>query len=256
MSLGLPRNVDQPGCQAGPDGCQSIAFDFAFQPIVSVKDHRTVAHEALARGPEGQPASFVLDQVNVENRLSFDRQCRARVLKCAASLNMRETLSINIIPNAVTDPAACVEETLRSAAALGFAPSRLIFELTEGERIDSPGALEQLFRPYRRLGMKVAIDDFGAGYAGLNLLACFQPDIVKIDIDLVRQIDTDRRRQIIVAHTVHLCCDLGVTPVAEGVETTGERDFLASLGIDLMQGYLFARPVFRALAPIDPVSWL
>jgi EAL domain-containing protein (putative c-di-GMP-specific phosphodiesterase class I) len=115
--------------------------------------------------------------------------------------------------------------------------------------------LVKIFKAYRKLGIKTAIDDFGAGYAGLNLLARFQPDIVKIDIDLVRGVDAMPLKQIIVASIVDLCRKLGIAPLAEGVETPSERDFLASLGIDLMQGFLFARPAFKTLASLDPAGW-
>jgi EAL domain-containing protein (putative c-di-GMP-specific phosphodiesterase class I) len=113
----------------------------------------------------------------------------------------------------------------------------------------------RLGAPHRKLGMKTTIDDFGAGYAGMNLLARFQPDIVKIDIDLIRDVDILRVKQIIVESIVELCLKLGIAPLAEGVETPAERDFLSSLGIDLMQGFLFARPVFKALASVDPAAW-
>jgi EAL domain-containing protein (putative c-di-GMP-specific phosphodiesterase class I) len=155
----------------------------------------------------------------------------------------------------MANPEVCIQRTLRAAFKCGFDLSRLIFELTEGEKIVDAETLVAIFREYRKLGMKTAIDDFGAGYAGLNLLARFQPDIVKIDIDLVRDVDTDRTKQIIVENVVSLCDKLGIVPLAEGVETSDERDFLSSFGIDLMQGFLFARPAFRAISPVDTTAW-
>jgi len=127
--------------------------------------------------------------------------------------------------------------------------------VTESEKLDDAETLVRIFREYRKLGIKTAIDDFGAGYAGLNLLARFQPDIVKIDIDLVRDVDSNKTKQIIVENIVTLCEKLGIVPLAEGVETFDERDVLSSVGIDLMQGFLFARPAFRAIAPVDPITW-
>ena len=105
--------------------------------------------------------------------------------------------------------------------------------------------LVNIFREYRRFGFRTAIDDFGAGYAGLNLLAEYQPDIVKIDMDLVRGIDTSQPKQAIVKGIVSICAALKVRVLAEGIETTAERDFLSSTGIDLMQGYLFCKPAFQ-----------
>ncbi len=92
------------------------------------------------------------------------------------------------------------------------------------------------------MGFRTAIDDFGAGYAGLNLLAAFQPDLVKLDMALVRGIDADRARRTIVDHVVRMCVELGIAVVGEGVETRDEAAALRDLGIDLQQGYLYARP--------------
>ncbi|MBX9818864.1 MAG: EAL domain-containing protein, partial [Burkholderiaceae bacterium] len=94
-----------------------------------------------------------------------------------------------------------------------------------------------------------------AGYAGLKLLSDFQPDIIKIDMDLVRNVDTNRARQAIVRSLVSLCQDMNIQVVAEGIETAGERDFLFDAGIHLMQGYLFAKPAFRAIAEVSPAAW-
>jgi EAL domain-containing protein (putative c-di-GMP-specific phosphodiesterase class I) len=242
-------------CSKCGGGDAGIAFDFAFQPIVSLKSQAIFAHEALARGPQGQSAHSVLSQVTWENRHRFDQDCRARAIEQAASLRMRESLSINFIPNVVANPRMCIQRTLRAAADCGFDLSRLIFEVTESEKVVDAETLVRIFREYRKLGIKTAIDDFGAGYAGLNLLARFQPDIVKIDIDLIRDIDASKPKQIIVENIVSLCEKLGIVALAEGVETLDERDFLSSIGIDLMQGFLFARPAFQSMSPVDPMAW-
>lgn len=255
MNISNAHHNDQPNCGKCGADIPLFDFDFAFQPIVSIKRKLIVAHEALARGPAGEPALSVLSQVTWENRHRFDQECRARAIERAASLNMIGSLSVNFIPNAVANPLACVQRTLRTAKERGFALSRLVFEVTESERLDDAESLARIFREYRKLGIRTAIDDFGAGYAGLNLLARFQPDFIKIDIDLIRDVDSDRTKQIIVKSIVDLCKKLAVIPLAEGVETAGERDFLTRAGIDLMQGFLFARPAFKSLAFVDPVSW-
>jgi EAL domain-containing protein (putative c-di-GMP-specific phosphodiesterase class I) len=255
MSIFEISGPNQNQCGKCGGDVPSIDFDFAFQPIVSVERKIVFAHEALARGPAGEPALSVLDQVTWENRHRFDQECRVRAIERAADLSMSESLSINFIPNAVNNPLACVQRAVRTANDRGFALSRLIFEVTEGERVEDTESLVKIFKEYRKLGIKTAIDDFGAGYAGLNLLARFQPDIVKLDIDLVRDVDTLQVKQIIVQSIVDMCRKLGIAPLAEGVETAGERDFLAGLGIDLMQGFLFARPSFQALALVNLEAW-
>lgn len=106
------------------------------------------------------------------------------------------------------------------------------------------------------MGFRTAVDDFGAGHAGLGLLAAFQPDIAKLDMALIRGIDTDAARQKIVKHTVAMLHDLDVTPLCEGIETVGEMQTLKDWGVNLMQGYLIARPTFEALAELrsEPFS--
>ncbi len=126
--------------------------------------------------------------------------------------------------------------------------------MTEGEQVADRAHLVNIFREYRRFGFSTAIDDFGAGYAGLNLLAEFQPDIVKIDMELVRDVDSSRAKQAIVRGIVSICAALDVRVLAEGIETPAERDFLRGTGIELMQGYLFCRPAFRAIGEIAPGS--
>lgn len=236
-------------------GAPAIDFQFAYQPIIDLKARAVFAHEALARGPKGESAWSVLSQVNAANRFKFDQDCRSKAIQGAAALGMAESLSINFIPNAVESANACIQRTLRTAEACRFPLSKVIFEVTEGEKFRDPVRLVEIFREYRKLGIKTAIDDFGAGYAGLGLLAKFQPDLVKIDMDIVRGSDSDSARQAIIESVISLCGRLGIAVLAEGVESEGERDYLASAGIDLMQGFLFARPAFMAIGVVDPAAW-
>jgi EAL domain-containing protein (putative c-di-GMP-specific phosphodiesterase class I) len=152
-------------------------------------------------------------------------------------------------------PEACIRSTFDAAKRYGFPTERIIFEVTEGEQIQDRPHLVNIFKEYRRFGFQTAIDDFGAGYAGLNLLAEYQPHIVKIDMELVRSIDTSVAKQAIVRGIVAICRDLDITVLAEGIETAAERDCLRGAGIDLMQGYLFSKPALQAIGVIDPASW-
>lgn len=241
------------GCRIDPK--KTIDMAFAFQPIVDTNLGETFAHEALVRGLNGEPANSVLAQVNEENRYHFDQRCRTLAIAQAAALNMSSFLSINFMPNAVYQPEACIRSTLESAEKHSFPTDRIIFETVEGENIISRNHLVNIFRAYRRFGFKTAIDDFGAGYSGLTLLADFQPDFIKLDMELVRGIDSDSVRQSIVRGVLTMCRDLGVQIIAEGVETKEERDFFASNGIILMQGYFFAKPALRAM-PKRTADWL
>jgi EAL domain-containing protein (putative c-di-GMP-specific phosphodiesterase class I) len=128
-----------------------------------------------------------------------------------------------------------------------------MFEVTEGEAVQRPKEFGQRLERFRAQGVHLAIDDFGAGYSGLNLLAWFQPDLIKLDMHLVRDIDRAGPRQAIARAVLQVCDDLGIEVIAEGVETLGEFSWFRRVGVRLFQGYLFARPAFESLAePIFP----
>ncbi|MBC7136534.1 MAG: EAL domain-containing protein, partial [Oceanibaculum nanhaiense] len=155
---------------------------------------------------------------------------------------------INFLPNAVYEPAACIRMSVETARRVGLPLDRIIFEVTEGEQVVDHDKLIAIIRAYKEFGLLTAIDDFGAGYSGLNLLADFQPDIIKLDMALTRNIDSDRVRRSIVAGILTVCRELDIMVIAEGVETEAEYATLRELGVAYFQGYLFARPAFRDFA--------
>ena len=136
---------------------------------------------------------------------------------------------------------------MAAARRVSFPTSQLIFEVTEGEKVADRAHLRGILEEYRRQGFRSAIEAFGAGYAGLNLLAEFQPDIIKVDMELVRDIDRRPTARRIVEAVARLGQDLGIAVLAEGIESRAELAALRAMGIDLLQGYLFARPGFRTL---------
>jgi len=240
------------GCKDGTGF--DLPITMAFQPIVDVSTQTVFAYEALVRGKDGAGAGQVLAQISAANRYAFDQLCRTTAIELAAEIDMAAegaNLSINFLPNAVYEPRACIRTTLAAAMRTGFPVNRIIFEFTESEAMDADHILN-ILRSYRAMGFKTAIDDFGAGYAGLGLLALFQPDIVKLDMALIRNIDTDPVKRTIVRNTLNMLRDLGVEPVCEGVETLAEHDVLRDLGVSLMQGYLLAKP---AVETLTPVAW-
>jgi EAL domain-containing protein (putative c-di-GMP-specific phosphodiesterase class I) len=240
-----------PVCGACHDEDQAdLIFTMAYQPIVDIKSKTIFAYEALVRGPNNETADSILSQVNDQNRYRFDQGCRTRAIELAARLGLPATgadLSINFIPGAVYHPEACLRATFNAADRSQFPLDRLVFEVTEGERISNPAHLVAIVEAYRRHSFRTAIDDFGAGYAGLNLLAKFQPDIIKIDMELTRSIDTRPITQTIVAAILQVCRALDISVIAEGIETEAEAKTVLDLGIHLLQGYLFARPGFETL---------
>lgn len=239
------------GCQGCRNGSGfTLPFTMAFQPIVDTASGKVFAHEALVRGVNGEGALTVLSAVDDANRYAFDQQCRVKAIELASSLNLANSgalLSINFIPNAVYEPHACIRLTLAAATRTGFPLDKMIFEFTEAEKLDTAHLLK-ILQAYKEIGFKTAIDDFGAGYAGLQLLARFQPDIVKIDMDLIRGIDVEPVKRSILRHTLRLLEDLGILAVCEGVETIGELRAMQDVGARFIQGYFFARPAFQSLA--------
>jgi EAL domain-containing protein (putative c-di-GMP-specific phosphodiesterase class I) len=244
------------GCNECRNGAGlGFAFTMAFQPIVNIRTRELHAYEALVRGPNNEPAGWVLDQVDDGNRYRFDQACRVKAIELAAKLGLARhpacLLHINFLPNAVYRPETCIRATLQAAAEFDFPTERIVFEVTEGERVRDEAHLRAIFAEYRRQGFSTAIDDFGAGYSGLNLLAQFQPDVIKLDMALTRDIDSDRVRRAIVSGVMLVCRDLDIRVVAEGIETVGELNTLCELGVELIQGYLFGRPAFEQLRAPD-----
>lgn len=242
---------DEPFKPLGCAQCRNLegldfAITMAFQPILHVPTGKPFAYEALVRGPGGESAASVLAQVNAANLYRFDQACRVKAIELAAGLGLPALddckLSINFLPNAVYRAATCIRATLEATRQFGFPTDRLMFEVTEGERVDDPEHLKAIFAEYARQGFTTAIDDFGSGYSGLNLLAEFQPHVIKLDMALTRNVGEDTVREAIVAGIVLVAKRLGITIIAEGVETERERDALLQQGITLMQGFLFAQP--------------
>lgn len=238
------------GCR----GCKSQTHQFdiamAFQPIVDVRTGRPFAFEALVRGINGEGAFEVLSQVTPENRYAFDQQCRVAAIEGAVAAGIMDgdaRLSINFLPNAVYSPLACIQLTLQTAQKTGFPTERLIFEFTENEEMIDSDHVGTIIDSYRKMGFGTAIDDFGAGHAGLGLLAKFQTDYIKLDMDLIRGLDTSLPRRMIVEGVLRIAQSLGIIVIAEGVETVGEYDALRKMGVRYLQGYLLARPGFKSL---------
>jgi EAL domain-containing protein (putative c-di-GMP-specific phosphodiesterase class I) len=232
-------------------GPLDFGFTFAFQPVVDVRLETVYSYEALVRGPNDEPASWVLDRVNDENRYRFDQDCRVAAIALASGLGMTTKLNINFMPNAVYRPENCIRTTFAAAAKYGFPIERIVFEVVENDHLADPSRLVEIMREYRRFGFITALDDFGAGFRDLELLVRFQPDLLKLDMDLVRGIELDRARQAVVHGILAMCSELGIRVLAEGVETMAEYAWLRANGIDLFQGYLFARPGFRTLPTVD-----
>jgi EAL domain-containing protein (putative c-di-GMP-specific phosphodiesterase class I) len=238
------------GCRDGIE--LPFSFKMAFQPIVDLGAGRIWGYEALVRGEHGEPALQVLDLVSDETRYTFDQAARVMAIETAGALFQDPALklSINFMPNAVYEPTACIQKSLKAAKEVGFPRENLIFEFTEDERMEDAAHVQSIVQTYRAFGFLTAIDDFGSGYAGLTLLAQLRPDILKLDMALVRDIHLSHAKQVIVAGIVEIARALDILVLAEGVETEEELTVLRAAGLSLFQGYLFARPALMALPTV------
>jgi len=222
-------------------------FSFAFQPIVNISVGKIEAFEVLVRGANGEPAAQVLQKVHEANRYYFDEILRVKAIPLAVHLGINCYLNLNFLPRSIEVSKTTISSIIEIAEQSGFPIDRIVLEVTESEIINDIKWFSKAVNRYRNFGINFAIDDFGAGYSGLNLLAEFQPDSIKIDMSLVRNIDSHGPRQAIVRGIIRTCQDLGIDIIAEGIETDSEYQWFCEEGIEIFQGYLFAKPGFEYL---------
>ncbi len=240
---------DAPYC-ARCEGALDFEFSMAFQPIVDVASRDVFAYEALVRGPDGASAASILAQVDDRNLYTFDQACRVRALELAHALGCDRRLSINFLPNAVYAPEACIQATLATAERLGWPVSQLMFEIIETEAVRDRLHLQNIVEAYNAMGFTTALDDFGAGYANLDLLVDLRPDVIKIDRELVRDIPNAPRRKALVEGLIDLAAKLEIRLIAEGVETAGEAGMALRSWHRVAAGVLF-RPAGARAAAVD-----
>jgi len=221
----------------------------AAQPIVSLREKRIVAYEALVRTrePRFPHGGAIMEAAERLGRVrQVERQIRGALGDVVRRLARGQKLLVNLHPDALDDP-----ELVSDASPLAGFAEEVVFEVTERARLkrgtDGWRALETL----RQRGHAIALDDLGAGYAGLNSLFALNPEIVKIDMELVRNVHQSPPRAKLIASIVAVCAQLGTRVIAEGVESADECACLAELGCDWLQGYYFAKPA----APFVDVAW-
>lgn len=219
----------------------------AYQPIVSLREQRVVAYEALCRsasphlsGPQGLlEAAERLDRV-----FELGRTIRYRAIAALDHLPRETPLFVNLHPKEIFD-----DHLLDPTDPFAIHAERIVLEVTERRALDDLGDVAARARVLKDHGYRVAVDDLGAGYAGLSSFAHLTPSVAKLDMSLVRQIQDHPVKQRLVAGMVQLCSEMGTQVVVEGVETEAEREALLACGCDLMQGFLFARPQAKLVEP-------
>ena len=216
------------------------AVYMAYQPIVSWRLRQPIGYEALARSSDARlarPDALFAEAERFGQLQQLGRIIRGQVLSVAEALAEGTRLFVNLHVSDLEDTAL-----YDAIAPLSRVASRVVLEITERGSIASVPDLEKKVASLRALGYRVALDDIGAGYANLNSLTTLEPDIVKLDMSLVRDIHERGTKQRVVSALVELCRDMQIELIAEGVETKSELDALLALGCDLFQGYFFARP--------------
>ncbi|ELY7389891.1 diguanylate phosphodiesterase [Cronobacter universalis] len=231
----------------------NIACQFALQPIVEPQTGKIKAYEALIRSPEGGSPAALFASMSSKALYDLDLHSKENAFALAKAVNIgSQMISVNLLPGSLVQTPDAVKILLAQIARQGLMPQQVIVEVTESEVISRFDEFEHVIRQLRAAGIHLAIDDFGAGFAGLSLLTRFQPGRIKIDRCIVADIHLHGPKQAIVHGIVRCCAELEITVVAEGVEKVEEWCWLKAAGIKYFQGYLFARPLVNC-AP--PVSW-
>jgi EAL domain-containing protein (putative c-di-GMP-specific phosphodiesterase class I) len=210
-----------------------------YQPIVHYSERCVFAYEALVRSEEpalAVPEPLLQAADKLERLFEVGRSVRRRVAENIAGTRV-PCVFVNLHPRDLED-----DDLLSSGAPLSRFASRVVLEVTERASLSEVSDLRVRLASLRRMGYRLAVDDLGAGYAGLTWFAQLEPEVVKLDMALTRAIDREPMKQKLVASMTRLCSDLGMRVVGEGVETAAERDALVAAGCELMQGFHFAKP--------------
>ena len=226
-----------------------------FQPIIDIKNNTIFGYETLARGVKEDGTLMYPDELfskSKRNDLNFklDRLCRESSLKTAATKKVHQKVFINFIPTSIYDPEFCLASTEKWAKQLEFDPSQIVFEVVETELVKDQKHLKSILEFYRSKGYKIALDDVGEGYSSLNMLIELKPDIIKIDRNIISGIDTNELKQSVYKALYNLAREHNITVLAEGIETAYELETIKSIGVDLAQGYYFAKPTAEPIRKI------
>lgn len=260
--LGRMRTLEALAAQSAGQALVALLRDgqlFShFQPIVALASREVFGHEALLRvrgGGEksGAPGPMLAVARAAGLLFHLDRAARLSAIEGAIAHGLSGRLFINFSPAAIYDPQFCLRTTVAAIERGGLDPARIVFEVTESEHVSDPDHLVGILDYYRQRGFQVALDDLGAGYSSLNLLARVRPDFVKLDMELIRGVDHDPFKARLAGDLIRTAAGLGIKTVAEGIETRGEWEFVSAHGADYAQGFYLARPGAPppALAALD-----
>ena len=228
---------------------QPQKFFNVFQPLIDIPTGRVFAYEMLIRAHAdsrggviggGQLAEAALASKQI---YAFDLLAREVAIRTAADrFSQKTNVFINFMPNSLLDPERSLRKTMNDCKLAGLSPDRVVFEVVESESISDIGYLKAMLDEFRGHGFRVALDDLGSGYSGLNYMLELMPDFVKLDRELVNEAAINPAKRVVVSKLAEAAHRMNIKVVAEGVEKADDFNVLRDLGADLVQGYLFARP--------------
>lgn len=239
------------------DALRHGRFFTHFHAIVHAADPaRVFGHECLLRA-QREDGEVVLPgrlfETARKTQLLFhvDRAARLAAIRSARDCRLAGQVFINFNPTAIYDPVFCLQSTAAAIREADLRPDQIVFEVVESDEVSDNGHLLRILQFYRESGYRVALDDLGSGYSSLNLLTLLRPDFIKLDMQLIRDVDTDDYKAQIAAKLLELARAVGVRTIAEGVETPGEWAWCRDHGADYVQGYLFGRPSPEPVLRLD-----
>ncbi|KIL50250.1 signal peptide protein [Jeotgalibacillus alimentarius] len=229
------------------------------QPIVNISTGELYAYESLLRADSNEKPISPYELFQVANKAEMhsllDQRAREEAIRARKNHIQSGVKSfINFLPSTIYNPEYCLQHTFHVVNKYNVDPADLVFEVVETEKIQDVNHLKKVFETYKREGMKVALDDVGAGFSTIEMLKLLEPNYVKIDRSYVDRCDEDTEKQKFLKEVTHVSKELGITVLAEGLERIEELKVCKDVGIDLCQGYLIGKPEPTAKTPIINTS--
>ena len=225
-----------------------------YQPIVD-RDAQVYGYEMLSRFQNEDGTMIYPNEIfpaaKSRGRLyALDRVCRMTAVKYAAALEGKKAF-INFIPTSIYSPESCLRSTTDLALQLGVDPAQLVFEVVETEQVEDMNHLKRILAYYKDKGFHYALDDVGEGYSTIEMLAELEPQYMKLDMQFVNGVAADVKKQQVARKFLEKSLEIGSTPLAEGIETREDFEWLKAQGYQLFQGYYFGKP---AAAPLQKIA--
>lgn len=217
-----------------------------YQPIIDLNNNKIYGYEALSRIINDEHNIKIEDLFSCAEKYGMvwelEELCRKKALKNASQKPENKKLFINVNPNVILDKTFESGITTKFIGKYKLQPEDIVLEITERTPIQSKSLFKKVLKHYTEQGYSVAIDDFGSAYAGLDRLFYIKPDFLKLDVNLIRDIENDETKKSLVKHLVLFCKEVSIKIIAEGIETENEANVLKNFGVDFGQGFYYAKP--------------